>query len=255
MARVSSCRAPGAAKVNESAHQSETQRARSRRRCDCCPVLRAIIFDFDGVILDTETPLFDAWARTFEHFGVEPIGHDRWVDSLGRHEDDVAVLKPIELLEDALGRPVNPSEVQRVRRRFRDETLDRLPIQPGVDELLEAAAELGLSVAIASSSPNDWIERHLKSRGWLHRFPVVACAGNGVPGKPNPAVYLEAARRLEVAPGECLAIEDSPHGTAAAKGAGAICVAVPTRLSKSLDFSQADMIVESITEIDLTRWM
>ena len=218
-------------------------------------MLRAIIFDFDGVILDTETPLFDAWARTFEHFGVDPIEESRWVDSLGRHEDDIAMLKPIELLEAALGRPVNPSEVQRVRRRFRDEILDKLPIQPGVDELLESAAELDLQVAIASSSPNDWIERHLEPRGWMHRFPIVACAGNGVPGKPNPAVYLEATRRLNVAPGRCLALEDSPHGTAAAKGAGAICVAVPTPLSKSLDFSQADMILDSIVEVDLTHWM
>ena len=218
-------------------------------------MLGAVIFDFDGVILDTETPLFDAWARTFAHYGAEPITHSRWIDSLGRHEDDPAALHPIDLLQEALGRRLDVHEVQRVRRRFRDQILDGLPIQAGVEDLLDSAARLDLVVAVASSSPNEWIERHLGPRGILHRFPTLACAGDGVPGKPHPAVYLEAARRLGVTPAHCLAIEDSPHGTTAAKAAGMVCVAVPTALSRSLDFGHADLVVSSLTELDLGQWM
>ena len=109
-------------------------------------------------------------------------------------------------------------------------------------------------MAIASSSPAAWIERHLVPRDVLHRFPIRSCAGDGIPGKPDPAVYLDAARRLGVAPSNCLAIEDSPHGTAAARAAGARCVAVPTSLSRSLNFFQADLVVESLSDIDLTRF-
>lgn len=218
-------------------------------------MLRAVIFDFDGVILDTETPLFDAWAQTFEHYGADPIAHDQWVGSMGRHEDDPAALDPIELLQESLGRPADAHEVQVTRRRFRDQILDALPIQPGVEAMLDRAAHLDLAVGVASSSPSEWIERHLGPRGLLNRFPLLSCAGNGVPGKPDPAVYVEAARRLGVDPACCLAIEDSPHGAAAAKAAGAICVVVPTALSRSLDFGDPDLVVNSIEEIDLTRWM
>lgn len=116
-------------------------------------MLSAVIFDFDGVILDTETPLFTAWARTFEHYGVEPVTLADWADSLGRHDDDPATLSPIRLLADALGWPVDTERVQQVRRRLRDEILDALPVQPGVEQLLDQAAELNIAVAIASSSP------------------------------------------------------------------------------------------------------
>lgn len=217
-------------------------------------MLRALIFDFDGVIVDTETPLFDAWAATFEHFGAAPIAHDRWADSIGRHEEDPLVLDPLATLAATLGHPVDEAEVQEVRRRFRDAILDALPLQPGVVALLDAADSLGLPVAIASSSPRDWIERHLGPRGVLDRFPTMSCAGDGVPGKPDPAVYLEAARLLGVDPGTCLAIEDSPHGTAAAKASGATCIAVPTPLSRTLDLSRADLVVDSLEDIDLRDW-
>lgn len=217
-------------------------------------MLEAIIFDFDGVILDTETPLFDAWVLTFEHYGAPPIDHGRWVAALGRHEDDPEVLDPVGLLQEALGRPVDRSEVQARRRRFRDQVLDAHPLQPGVEDLLDEAASLGLPVAIASSSPHEWIARHLEPRRMLARFPVVVCAGNGLAGKPDPAVYLEAARQLGVAPSRCLAIEDSPHGAAAATSAGTICVAVPTALSRSLDFGPVDLVVDSVEDIDLRRW-
>ena len=218
-------------------------------------MLRAVIFDFDGVVLDTETPLFDAWARTFEHYGAEPISHALWTAAMGRHEDDPEALDPILLLTETVGATVDPAAVQQLRRVFRDEVLDASPLRPGVLDLLDRAGQLGLSVAIASSSPQGWIERHLRPRNALDLFPTLVCAGDGVPGKPDPAVYLEAARQLGVAPADCLAIEDSPNGVAAAKAAGAICIAAPTPVSSSLDLRAADLVVDSIEDIDLDRWM
>lgn len=217
-------------------------------------MLDALIFDFDGLILDTETPLFDAWRRTYEHHGIEPIGLDEWSESLGRADDDPALIDPIERLVAELGGTIDVEAVQSMRRRLRDEALHATPIQPGVMELLDEATRRGLAVAIASSSPPEWIERHLDDRGLGHRFPVRACAGSGVPGKPNPAVYLQAANALEVDPTACLALEDSPNGVRAAKAAGMRCIAVPTAVSERLDLSAADRVVPSLRSVDLEEW-
>lgn len=218
-------------------------------------MLRALIFDFDGLILDTETPLFTAWARTFQHHGETPIGLDEWAHSLGRHDDDPQMLDPMQRLQDALSQALDPAEVQLMRRRLRDDLLDAQPIQPGVVELLAEAEARGLDVAIASSSPFDWIEGHLVGHDLLHRFPVVSSAGNGVPGKPHPAVYLGAARELEVDPECCLALEDSPNGVTAAKAAGARCVAVPTPISERLDLNHADQVLDTLVALELDAWM
>ena len=217
-------------------------------------MLGAVIFDFDGVIVDTETPLFTAWQRVYEHFGVEPIALAEWADSLGRHDDDPELLDPLARLQAAYDCPLDVEHVQDIRRALRDHAVDQLPTQPGVVALLDSADALGLPVAIASSSPPDWIERHLGQRGLLERFPIVSCAGDGVPGKPDPAVYLRAADALHVDARTCLAFEDSPHGTTAAKRAGMACVAVPTTLGASLDFSHADRVVATLDDVTLPDW-
>jgi len=216
-------------------------------------VFDAVIFDFDGLILDTETPLYEAWSLTFAAYGLDPIPLDRWATSLGRHDDDPLMLDPVQLLRTSLGRVVAVGEVQAVRRRHRDDLLDSLPIQPGVVTLLDEAEQCGVPVAIASSSPPDWIERHLGPRGLLPRFATMACAGDGVPGKPDPAVYLDACRMIGADPARSLALEDSPNGVTAAKSAEMICVAVPTALGRALDFTHADRVVDSLAHVTIAQ--
>lgn len=211
----------------------------------------AIIFDFDGLIVDTETPLFDAWAHTFERFGVEPIGLVEWSRSLGRHNDDPEMLDPLARLAESLGGSLDVADVQTIRRSIRDTMLDAQPTRPGVEALLDQAQTLDVAVGIASSSPLDWIERHLDARRLLERFPVISPAGDGVPGKPDPAVYLNACRSLGADPAKSLALEDSPNGAAAAKAAAMTCVVVPTDVSRDLDLSVADHVVSSLTEVRL----
>ncbi len=217
-------------------------------------MLNGLVFDFDGVIIDTETPLFTAWEQTYLHFDAEPITTTEWAHSLGRRDDDPLILNPLARLQNLLDRPVDLDHIQAMRRRLRDEMLNDLPVQPGVIALVDQADQLDIPVAIASSSPPDWIERHLQSRRLVDRFPIVCCAGDGVPGKPHPAVYLQAAAALGVPAGQCLAIEDSPHGTTAAKSAGMSCVAVPTAVSWELDFSHADRVIDTLEELALPNW-
>ncbi len=212
----------------------------------------AVIFDFDGLILDTETPLYVAWQKTYDHFGAVPIPLTEWSASIGLHDDDPAMIDPLQRLIDLTG--TSADRIQAVRRRFRNDLLDHRPVEDGVTALLNEAAALDIPVAIASSSPEDWIVRHLKPRGLLDHFPVLSCAGNGVPGKPDPAVYQAACHQLGVDPATALALEDSANGAQAAKAAGLTCVVVPNDVTRSLDLSHADLVVNSLTDIGIASW-
>lgn len=214
-------------------------------------MIQALIFDFDGLILDTEGPLVESWRVIYERCGVDPITLADWAGSLGLDDRDPAKLDPLGRLERAIGGPL-PEDLQEERRRVRDEIVDAEALRPGVEPLLDGAAALGVPVGIASSSPTSWIERHLGPRGLLDRFAVLSCAGDGVRGKPDPATYTLACRHLDADPARSIALEDSPNGVRAAKAAGMTCVAVPNGLSRDLDVSHADLVVGTLLEIDLT---
>ena len=131
----------------------------------------ALVFDFDGLILDTETPLFEAWRGTYQHFGVEPIGLDQWVASLGLPSNDPDHLDRHALLEERLGRPLVHDDVEEIRRRMRHQMLHVQPILPGVLALLDEADRRGMGVAFEDSPHGVHAE---KSAGMF----AVAC--------PNP---------------------------------------------------------------------
>ena len=216
-------------------------------------MLAALVFDFDGLILDTETPLYEAWSRTFRHYGAQPISTSVWGHHLGRDDRDPRRIDPLTVLQDQLDQPLDVDEVHHLRRRWRDELLDAQAVLPGVEALLDAARSLGAATAIASSSPVDWVEHHLGTRSLLDRFDAVACAGDGLAGKPAPDTYLRACELVGAAPAASVALEDSPNGVRAAKRAGLRCIAVPTPLSAGLDYSMADELVPSLTAVDLHR--
>lgn len=215
-------------------------------------MFEAVIFDFDGLIVDTETPLYREWSETFAEFGVEPISMPEWAHSLGRGDDDPELLDPSVRLHDACGGSVTMDAIHAVRRRLRDVLLAGQPVMPGVVDLLDEADRLGLRSGVASSSPFDWVDPHLRRRDLRERFAALSCAGDGVPGKPHPAVYLSACAALDADPARSIAFEDSPHGVTAAKAAGMTCVAVPTTLGRTLDFSHADHVITSLSEVSLT---
>ncbi len=206
----------------------------------------AVVFDFDGLIVDTETPLYQAWAETFRHYGAEPIELDMWAQSLGRHDDDPLMLDPLDELRRRTSVDIDADEVQTVRRARRDALLSAEDVRPGVRELVAECRRHNVPIATASSSPPDWVDPLLETHGLLEAFPVRCNAGDGVAGKPDPAVYLLACERLGVDPRTAVALEDSPNGVRAAKGAGMTCVAVETSVSRHLDLSHADRVVSSL---------
>ena len=118
---------------------------------------------------------------------------------------------------------------------------------------LDQADELGLPLAIASSSPRAWVEEHLGHLGLVERFAAIACFGDGLAGKPSPDTYLAACAAIRTDPRAAIAIEDSPHGVTAAKSAGLWCIAVPHEITARLDLSHADLRLSSLTDTTLSE--
>jgi HAD superfamily hydrolase (TIGR01509 family) len=209
--------------------------------------LKALLFDFDGLLIDTEGPSYRSWAELYEQHGHE-LTLDAWSAAIG-------TIGGFDPEADLSGRGVVLEDHQLESRRRRDmELCDLEEMRPGVVELLDEAERLGLHVAIVSSASNWWIEHHLGSRELLDRFELLVCANGDAPrAKPRPTLYLEALDLLGVAADEAIAFEDSLNGVAAAKAAGIYTVAVPNEVTSALDFSAADRVVGSLLEIDLAQ--
>jgi HAD superfamily hydrolase (TIGR01509 family) len=206
----------------------------------------ALIFDFDGTIVDTETTLFQAYAELFAMHG-HALDRERWLSIIGT-DDDWDPLHDLAVLVDDLDLDATHAH----RRIRRDELIEAAGVRAGVLEWLDEADDLGIPIGIASSSPIEWVEHHLDRLGLLHRFACFACCNELIPAKPDPTSYRLACEALHADPRRSIAVEDSPHGIAAAKAAGLYVVAVPHDLTRDLDLSRADVLVDSLAELALS---
>ena len=211
--------------------------------------IRALIFDFDGTLLDTESPDMLAWQAVFEEHRVS-LSLDLWYQNIGRAPGTFDVYAHLEAL---IERPVVRDTVHaRYRARFL-ELLALEKLREGVDRWLADAEALGLDLAIASSSPRSWVTGHLEAFGLLERFRVIRSRDDVVHAKPAPDLFLSALDGLGVRASEAIAIEDSPNGSAAAKAAGLYVIAVPNPVTRNLRFSQADLVLESLANLELAE--
>jgi HAD superfamily hydrolase (TIGR01509 family) len=206
--------------------------------------LRGLLFDFDGLIVDTETPSRASWQELYREHGHE-LPLDRWATLVGT----VGGWDPFETLEELVG-PVDRVAL-RERRLARELELGEIEeLRPGVLEYLEEAERRGLATAIVSSSSNWWIDRHLGRLERAEHFDaIVAANGDEERAKPRPTLYLEALDRLGLGAEEAVAFEDSPNGVRAAKAAGLFCVAVPNGVTATLALDEADLVVASLAEL------
>jgi HAD superfamily hydrolase (TIGR01509 family) len=210
--------------------------------------IRALIFDFDGLILDTEGPDFRAWQEVFEeHGGDLPISV--WCECIGRSAD---WFDPIAYLEDQTGTRLDRDAIVRRQRERHHVLVAAEAVLPGVEDYVTQAGALGLRLGIASSSSRRWVEGHLMRLGLETRWDCIHCWDDVERTKPEPDLYLAALRTLGVAAREAIAFEDSPNGVAAARAAGVYCVAVPNCLTQGLDLSGADLRLSSLAEIPLS---
>jgi HAD superfamily hydrolase (TIGR01509 family) len=207
----------------------------------------ALVFDFDGLILDTETPEFRAWQEVFAAHGGS-LSTDDWAHVIGSTdsgwtaEGALAAQTGREFDHDDLYAEWKPRQV---------ELLAAEQVRPGVLDLLGEAKRRGLALGVASSSPRWWVQGHLERLGLYECFDSVSTGDEVERTKPDPAVYRLAVGRLGVPGGSALALEDSPNGVRAAQAAGLRCVAVPNEVSRHLDLSAADALLVSLAELDL----
>ena len=207
--------------------------------------LRGLVFDFDGLICDTETSSYEIARDIYAEHGVE-LTTARWQDRIGTHGRHW-----LADLEAAIGPLSNFEALVERRRLAHHERLQAERSLPGVDAFTRRAVESGLTLAVASSSTAGWVTDHLERLGLLDRFAAISTSEDGVPAKPDPEVYRLALAAIGVEPDEAVAFEDSPNGAAAAKAAGLYCVAIPNRMTRDLDLSVADIVVDSFLEVDL----
>jgi HAD superfamily hydrolase (TIGR01509 family) len=207
----------------------------------------ALLFDFDGTLVDTESIDLRSWQEVFAAHGVE-VPLERFALRIG------TLNGPDELdeLDALLDFPCDREAVRAERRRRELELLAAEPLRAGVGAYLAAARELELRLGIVSSSPRTWIESGLERLGIADGWSVVTCAdGDRARCKPSPALYLEALAALGVPAAEAIAFEDSPNGVASARAAGIFCVAVPNPVTRGLDLTGADHLVDSLADLPL----
>jgi len=211
-------------------------------------LIRALIFDFDGLILETEEPIYRSWKEVYEAHGVA-LPFELWVKTVGSSNQE---FHPQLHLEERLGHPLPQDEVdRRVARRV--ELVLAEPLRPGVVGLAEAARADGMKVGVASSSSRDWVKGHLERLGIVDLFDCLRARDDVQHVKPDPDLYLASLDCLGVAATEAVAIEDSPNGVIAAKRAGLRCVAVPNAITAGLDLSQADLQLTSLADVTLPQ--
>ncbi|HEU5141093.1 MAG TPA: HAD family hydrolase [Bacillales bacterium] len=210
-------------------------------------MIKAVVFDFDGLIMDTELPEYTVSKEMFRERGAE-LSLDVWGECVGTHADHFDL---IGHLEDQIEQTVDREAFHEERSKRILSMLENGKPLPGVERYLEAAKELGLKIGLASSSHYEWVGGHLRRLGLLDEFGCIRTADNVERVKPDPALYLQAAECLGVRPEEAVAFEDSANGALAAKRAGMYCVVVPNEVTASLTFGDVDHRMESMAEMEL----
>jgi len=210
---------------------------------DARGMIRAFVFDFDGLILDTESPIIEAWAQVHARAGLT-CDQSEALDLIGEVDHDYDPWRAF------------PSNIDRNHLEEEHRTLTRAitrqqPLLPGVRERLDEARVLGLRLAVASNSSHRHVDGHLQRLGLFAYFATTRCRDDVSRGKPEPDVYRAVVAALGVEPHEAIAFEDSKAGVIAAKRAGLRCVAVPNNCTRHHDFSQADLLARSLAGFSL----
>jgi HAD superfamily hydrolase (TIGR01509 family) len=211
-------------------------------------VIRGLVFDFDGLILETETPAYQAWVEIYREFGHE-LPKELWLEYIGREGNWFDALA---YLEGLVGPRDDRDAIQQRRDARKTELVMAVAETAGLRRLLTDARSRGLRLAVCSSSTPKWVRGHLERLDLRAFFDHVQCRDRPeLRAKPAPDLYLAACAGLGVRPEEAIAFEDSRNGMLAAQAAGMRCVVVPNELTVAMDLTGADDRFDSLATVAL----
>lgn len=205
---------------------------------------QGIIFDFDGVLVDTEWAIYQSWVKLFEREGQQ-ISIETYSPCLGA---GYSHWNPAEYLESLTGKSYNWEAETPARQAMLEADLERMGLMPGAQELLDWCHVNKIPMAVASSSSRRWVAGWLQKLGIMEMFDGVFTRTDGYPVKPDPALFLAAQNCIGVPAEQCIIIEDSENGTISAQRANIPCVAIPNRMTRFADFSRATCVMKSLHE-------
>ncbi|MGB8214515.1 MAG: HAD-IA family hydrolase [Anaerolineales bacterium] len=211
-------------------------------------MIKALIFDFDGLIMDTESPEVDGWKAIYAEYGHEfPL--QAWIrDVVG---SSAANFDPAAHLAALTGESLDLPALHDRARTYRLQKQSLLPARPGVKEYVKTAKRLGLRLAVASSSKHAWVEGYLHQLGLFDDFEVITCWEDVQHIKPDPELFLKTLAELKLPADAALVFEDSPNGVLAARRAGLRVVAVPNPITAHAAFDGASLLLASMAELPL----
>ncbi|MCM3163256.1 HAD family phosphatase [Metabacillus litoralis] len=208
---------------------------------------KAVVFDFDGLIFDTESVHTTIYKEMFELHNVE-FPFQSWIQHIGT-KSNVSIY---DLLEKEIEQ-IDREQLKKMNKEKLETRLNSLEVRPGVEDFLKEAQAMNLKIGLASSSDYKWVSSHLDRLGLLHYFECIMTSDDVAEVKPHPELYLLAAKKLGVEPEFCIAFEDSANGSLAAKRAGLTCVIVPNDTTKHLTFPEVDYRLSSMADCGLVE--
>lgn len=213
---------------------------------------KALLFDFDGLILDTETSEFLVWQKIYREYGQEMLP-ETWGQVIGGY--GISNFDGAVHLAELVGNGLEARELNARYRSESDALILQQPVLPGVVDYLDDACRLGLRLAVASSSPHSWVDTHLSRLGLADRFDVIICRDDVPPGrtKPHPDLFLKALEVLGLQADEAVVFEDSPNGVNAARAAGIPVVSIPNPITRLLKTEGATLTLNSLAQIPLQK--
>ena len=209
------------------------------------PDLRAVIFDFDGLMIDSERVEADCIIEALASWGAN-VSYNDFGHLFGSVDADT---QWNALLEEWCGRTAE--ELDEAIRTKTAVLKDELPLLPGVRELIDLARDRALLVGLATGNTLSTLQRRLGRHGVFDRFDAIVTRSEVSAGKPAPDIYLETARRLDVPAGACLVLEDSVVGCEAALAAGMRVIACPTVVTAHCTYPDGAEVVSSLIHVTL----
>ncbi len=207
-------------------------------------MLKAAIFDFDGLLLDTETPEFESWSQVFQEQGAQLSLAD-WMQFVGTWVNGHIHT----MLEERLTHKIDRNAIQSRHNAIYHQKLASVDFCPGVRTLIPALRQAGVTVAIASNSDVDWVTGHLEARAFRHNFEIISTGDEVERLKPDPDLYLLSLERLGIAAEEGIVFEDSLPGVQAGLKAGLTVFAVPSQITRHLTYPSAAQRLNSLEDV------